>query len=161
MANATCVERVRGTAELTNSFRKSHGPGWALVGDAGYIKDPVTGQGITDAFSGAELLANALDYALSGRESADEALSAYEMQRNTAALPLYDFTCELASFKPPSPMLVRLVHALESNQLEASSFLGIVSGTTSIEKFFTPAHVRQILRADARPASRQTSDALE
>ena len=53
-------ERWYGTADLANFFRTPHGPGWALVGDAGYHKDPVTAQGITDAFRDAELLAEAV-----------------------------------------------------------------------------------------------------
>ena len=51
-------ERFRGTADLPNFYRRPHGPGWALVGDAGYHKDPITAQGITDAFRDAELLAD-------------------------------------------------------------------------------------------------------
>src|SRR5829696_6528476 len=49
-------ERFAGTAVLPNFFCKPYGPGWALVGDAGYHKDPVTAQGITEAFRDAELL---------------------------------------------------------------------------------------------------------
>ncbi len=40
-------------------LRQAYGPGWALVGDAGYFKDPLTAHGITDALRDAELLANA------------------------------------------------------------------------------------------------------
>jgi flavin-dependent dehydrogenase len=59
-------ERFVGTADLPNFFRKSYGPGWALVGDAGYHKDPITGQGITDAFRSAQLLVEAIDAGFSG-----------------------------------------------------------------------------------------------
>ena len=52
---------VRGVVDLPNHVREAHGPGWALVGDAGYHRDPITGHGITDAFRDAELLADALD----------------------------------------------------------------------------------------------------
>jgi 2-polyprenyl-6-methoxyphenol hydroxylase-like FAD-dependent oxidoreductase len=55
----TRVEPFRGTADLPNFYRRPYGPGWALVGDAGYHKDPITAQGITDAFRDAELLATA------------------------------------------------------------------------------------------------------
>ena len=37
-------------AAVPSRFRRPYGPGWALVGDAGYVKDPCTAQGITDAF---------------------------------------------------------------------------------------------------------------
>ncbi len=38
-------ERFYGTADTPNYFRKPYGKGWALVGDAGYHKDPVLAQG--------------------------------------------------------------------------------------------------------------------
>src|SRR5262249_61850456 len=77
-------------------FRQSHGPGWALVGDAGYTKDFCTAQGISDAFRDSETLAEALDDGLSGRRPLDTALEDYERRRNDVALPFYDFTCQLA-----------------------------------------------------------------
>ena len=46
---------------MPNYFRKPYGPGWALVGDAGYNRDFITAQGIMDAFRDAELCAAALD----------------------------------------------------------------------------------------------------
>jgi flavin-dependent dehydrogenase len=69
-------ERWYGSADLARSFRRPHGPGWALVGDAGYHMDPVTAQGITDAFRDAELLADAIDAGFAGRQSLDAALAA-------------------------------------------------------------------------------------
>ena len=45
---------------LPNYFHKPYGPGWALVGDAGYNRDFITAQGINDAFRDAEVCANAL-----------------------------------------------------------------------------------------------------
>ena len=51
------AERVHGTADPPNRFHVPYGPGWALVGDAGLVMDPITGQGIADAFRDAELLA--------------------------------------------------------------------------------------------------------
>ena len=50
MQGATRVDKIYGTADTANFFRKPYGPGWALVGDAGYHRDPVTAQGINDAF---------------------------------------------------------------------------------------------------------------
>jgi flavin-dependent dehydrogenase len=60
-------ERFVGTAEVPNFFRRPYGPGWALVGDSGYHKDPCTAQGISDAFRDAELLTEALDAGSSHR----------------------------------------------------------------------------------------------
>jgi flavin-dependent dehydrogenase len=90
-------ERWMGTADVPNFFRKPWGPGWALVGDAGYMKDPTTGLGIADAFRDAGLLATALDDVLSGRAPAEEALAGYQSQRDAAALPMYELTLQMAS----------------------------------------------------------------
>ncbi|HEY8491339.1 MAG TPA: NAD(P)/FAD-dependent oxidoreductase [Dehalococcoidia bacterium] len=89
-------ERFLGTADQPNYFRRPYGPGWALVGDAGYHRDFVTGLGITDAFRDAELLAAAADEGLSGRRPLGEALAAYERHRNEVAEPLYELTCRIA-----------------------------------------------------------------
>lgn len=93
----TREEKWFGTADVPNFFRKPWGSGWALVGDAGYMKDPVTGFGITDAFRDAGLLAEALDAALSDRVAAEEALARYQGQRDAAALPIYEMTLRMAS----------------------------------------------------------------
>ncbi|MDB5059189.1 MAG: hypothetical protein JWO59_2661 [Chloroflexi bacterium] len=96
-------ERWYGTADLQNVFRRPWGPGWALVGDAGYHKDPILAQGISDAFRDAELLAEAIDAGFAGRAPLEESLGDYERQRNEAALPGYWANCAAASFLPPAP----------------------------------------------------------
>lgn len=94
-------ERWYGTADLPNFFRRPYGPGWALVGDAGYHKDPILAQGISDAFRDAELLTEAIDAGFSGRAPVDDTLAAYEQQRNAAALPGYEANCASAALMPP------------------------------------------------------------
>ena len=73
---------IIGTADLANFLRVPYGPGWALVGDAGYHKDPQTGQGIRDAFRDADLVASAVDAGLSGRVSLEAALADYQRRRD-------------------------------------------------------------------------------
>jgi 2-polyprenyl-6-methoxyphenol hydroxylase-like FAD-dependent oxidoreductase len=97
LRNGRRVERFRGTGDLPNFYRKPWGPGWALVGDAGYHKDPITAQGITDAFRDAELLADAIHAGFSGALPLDAALAGYEARRNEASMPIYQMTLELAS----------------------------------------------------------------
>lgn len=99
--SGTREERFAGTTNTANFFRKPYGPGWALVGDAGYHKDPATAQGITDSFCDAELLSAAIDDGFTRRRPLDDALAAYEQQRNTAVLPMYEFTCQLANLAEP------------------------------------------------------------
>jgi flavin-dependent dehydrogenase len=84
--------RLHGFPGQAGFFRQAHGPGWALVGDAGYFKDPLTAHGITDALRDAELLASAID------ADSDDALAGYQAQRDAASLELFDTTDAIASF---------------------------------------------------------------
>jgi 2-polyprenyl-6-methoxyphenol hydroxylase-like FAD-dependent oxidoreductase len=79
------------------------GPGWVLVGDAGYTKDPVTAQGIANAFVDAGRVTTALCEVWSGAVSFEEALGRYQIERDNAALPMYEFTTQLATREPPPP----------------------------------------------------------
>jgi flavin-dependent dehydrogenase len=139
------AERIAGTADLGNLFRKPYGPGWALVGDAGYHLDPITGQGITDAFRDAELLAAAIDAGLSGRQVVDEALADYERLRNEAAMPAYDFACDLATLEPPTPELQQFFGSLRGNQAETDRFFGTIAGTVPLGEVFAPANIERVI----------------
>lgn len=147
-------ERFRGTGFLPNLFRRPYGAGWALVGDAGYVKDPATAQGITNSFSHAELLAEAIDEGLSGRREMAETLADYERRRNEEVLPMFEHTVQLARLAPPPPGMVSLLEALRGNPTETGRFLGTVTGTVSIPEFFSPENVGRIVEASAlRPAA--------
>ena len=136
--------RVIGTA-VPGYFRKPFGPGWALVGDAGYNKDFITAQGIADAFQDAERCAAALDEALSGARSFDDAMVDYQSSRDSHALPLYEFTAQLASLEPPSPQLQQLLAAIHGNQDAMDGFARVNSGVTSPADFFSEQNVSRIL----------------
>jgi 2-polyprenyl-6-methoxyphenol hydroxylase-like FAD-dependent oxidoreductase len=140
-------ERFQGAGDLPFFFRKPYGPGWALVGDAGYCKDPITAQGISDAFRDAELLTQAIDAGLSGRRPLAEALAGYEQRRNAAALPLYEFTYQLAGLAPPPPEMQQLFAALRHSQEQTDRFFGTIAGTVPIAEFFAPENLGRILGA--------------
>jgi flavin-dependent dehydrogenase len=140
-------ERFNGTADMLNYFRKPFGPGWALVGDAGYHKDSITAQGITDAFRDAELLADAVDASFSGGRAFEDAMTQYEQQRNQAAMPLYDLTCQFAMLAAPPPEMQQLFAALRENQAATDRFMGTLAGTTSIPEFFAPDNIGRIMTA--------------
>ncbi len=142
-------ERWVGTADLPNFFRKPYGPGWALVGDAGYHKDPATGYGITDAFRDAETLAQALDAGFSGREPLAAALAAYEQTRNAFAMPMYEFICQMAALDPPPPELEALIGALAVDQAALTQFCGVLDGSVSVPEFFAPENIERIMAAAA------------
>ncbi len=98
---------VTGMLRTPNYLRRAHGPGWALVGDAGYHRDAVTGHGLSDAYRDAELLATALHQALRGDIDPDSALAGYQRQRDRALREVFDLTVALAGY-PPVPDFVEL-----------------------------------------------------
>ena len=91
----------RGMMRTPNHLRHPVGAGWALVGDAGYHRDAITGHGISDAFRDAELLAAAIDDVLSGRSDESDALAAYHCERDLNLREVFEITCELSLFPPP------------------------------------------------------------
>lgn len=139
------AERFLGTAEMQNFFRRSYGPGWALAGDAGYHKDPVTAQGITDAFRDAEFLAEALDAGFSGPCAMYEAMEAREMRRNKAVMPMYEMTCQLAALQAPPPEAKELFAALQGNQYQTDRFFGLIGGSVAIPDFYSPENIARIM----------------
>jgi flavin-dependent dehydrogenase len=132
--------------KIPNYFRRPYGPGWALVGDAGYQKDPSTAMGISDAFRCAELLAAAIDAGLSGRRPLAEALADYERERNEMAMPMYDLTCQLATMEFSAEMC-QLLTALQGNQEQTNRFFGLIAQTTPVPEFFAPENVERIFAA--------------
>jgi flavin-dependent dehydrogenase len=143
-------ERWMGTGGAPGYFRVPYGPGWALVGDAGYAKDPITGFGITDSFRDAELLAGALDAGFSGQQPLDEALAAYQQARDAVALPLYQGTCEAAELNGVSPQLVQFFAALRLDPEQVSRFFGVLAGTVRRDEFFSRDNIAGIFaRAQA------------
>lgn len=154
------AERVHGArraarfagATVPNFFRQPFGPGWVLVGDAGYHKDPITAQGISDAFIDAERCAAALDAVWRGERSFDDALAEAQRVRDDDALPMYEFTCQLATLEPPPPEMQQLLGAVHGNRGAMDGFIQMNAGTISPREFLSPAHVGAILQ-EARCAA--------
>jgi 2-polyprenyl-6-methoxyphenol hydroxylase-like FAD-dependent oxidoreductase len=136
-------ERIAGTS-VPNYFRTPYGPGWALAGDAGYCRDFITAQGITDAFLDAEHLATALDAALAGTTPYDEAMASYQSARDTRAMPVYQMTLQIAALQPPDEQMIQLLSAMPGNQDAMDAFARLNSGVTSPPDFFAPENVARI-----------------
>ena len=132
-------------AAVPNFFCKPYGPGWALVGDAGYIKDFITAQGISDAFRDAELCANAVDEWLSGSRELDDAMAEYQSKRDDYAMPRFEHACSVASFAPPPPEQVQVLMAMMGNQDAMDGFAKVFSGVTTGPEFFSEENIGRIL----------------
>jgi flavin-dependent dehydrogenase len=111
-------------------LRRAYGPGWALVGDAGYFKDPLTAHGITDALRDAELLADA---ASAGTEAA---MLRYAEARDALSLPLFAATEAIAALDWGFDALKAQHAALHRAMRQEVDFL--VALPTAILKETTP-----------------------
>jgi 2-polyprenyl-6-methoxyphenol hydroxylase-like FAD-dependent oxidoreductase len=147
-------ERFAGMA-VPGYFCRPFGPGWALVGDAGYNKDFITAQGIQDAFRDAELCVRALDEACSGRRPFPQAMADYQAVRDEHVLPMYELTAEIASLEPPPPELQKILQAAQGNQDAMDGFARVNAGVTSPAEFFSEENVRRILSASCHASPRR------
>jgi flavin-dependent dehydrogenase len=116
------AERFRGTARLPSFYRRPYGDGWALVGDAGYHKDPILAVGIGDAFRDAELLADAVG-------TGDPA--GYERRRNELSAASHRQTLDFAALQPPPPPMQELLASLRDRPAERDRFFGTLAGTVT------------------------------
>ena len=144
-------EKWYGTAGVPGYFRKPYGKGWALVGDAAYCKDPMTAQGISDAFIDAASLCEALTAGLSGGAALDDLLAAHEAARNERVGPMYEFTYQLASLEPPAPHMQALFGALRGNQDATNAFLSAITGAIPLRDFMSEENVGRIMAAAKEP----------
>jgi flavin-dependent dehydrogenase len=98
VTGARAPERLRIFTGRPGHLRRASGPGWALVGDAGYFKDPITAHGITDALRDAELLARSIITATTATVPEAIALAAYQATRDRLSEQLFAITDDIASF---------------------------------------------------------------
>ena len=125
----------RGFAGHPGYLRTAHGPGWALVGDAGYFKDPLTAQGLSDAMRDADLLSRAL---LTGT---DAALANYQTVRDALSLPLFEITDEIASFEWTIARLQDLHRRMSAEMARTVTYLAELppSGLPPVRPVIRPA----------------------
>jgi flavin-dependent dehydrogenase len=103
---------LTGFAGRAGYFRQSWGRGWALVGDAGYFKDPLTAHGITDAFRDTELLADAIV------DGSPMALADYQRCRDERSSGLFEITDRIASFEWSLKTVGALLESLSREMAE-------------------------------------------
>ncbi|MET0999495.1 MAG: NAD(P)/FAD-dependent oxidoreductase [Marmoricola sp.] len=112
---------LRGWGGVPGHVRHSWGRGWALVGDAGYFKDPITAHGISDSLRDAELLADGVLEALSGHRREEVALAAYQSTRERLSSQLFAATEEVAGYcwdATRSRELMRAVSSAMSDEVD-------------------------------------------
>jgi 2-polyprenyl-6-methoxyphenol hydroxylase-like FAD-dependent oxidoreductase len=119
LSTGTTTGPIRSWPGVRGQFRTAYGPGWALVGDAGYFKDPFAAHGISDAFRDAELLT----HATMGGDFAR-----YERLRNELSMPVFDVLEQIASYDWDLDTLpglhVQLSQAMRDEEATAAALAG-------------------------------------
>ena len=120
LSAARLVGTLRGFPGHPGHLRRPWGPGWALVGDAAYFKDPITAHGISDALRDAELLARAV------ARGGERALCEYEAERDALSVPLFDLTDRIASLEWDDAELKALHQSLSDEmKREVAALVGL------------------------------------
>ena len=114
--------KVIGVRGVENYFRKPFGPGWALAGDAAYLKDPVTGLGVGDAIRGSLMLAPVLGAALEGAEW-ETTMAAFQQARDTYFQPMYQATLAMTRMSDPDFEALGWLRAVAGNPIAARTLL--------------------------------------
>src|SRR5690348_3969233 len=155
------AERLRTTPDQPNTFRCSHGPGWALAGDAGVVMDSISAQGMTHALRDASYLSTAVAAGLGGSRPLACALRDHQRRRDRAIRSMYDFTLGLAAFSPSSPAQRLFLAAVAADQQETDRFLGAFAGIVPPGDYFTPGTVVRLLSSQGvRKLTRVTANHL-
>jgi len=139
------AERLRTTPDQPNTFRYSHGPGWALAGDAGVVMDSISAQGMTNALRDASYLSDAVVAGLGGSRPLASALLDHQRRRDRAIRGMYDFTLGLAAFPPATPGQRYFLAAVAADQQETDRFLGAFAGIVPPQQYFTRGTAVRIL----------------
>jgi flavin-dependent dehydrogenase len=141
---STPAGRMHGWSGAPGFVRRSWGPGWALVGDAGYFKDPITAHGMTDAMRDAELLADAILQATAGLRPEEQALSAYQRQRDLLSRRLFEATDKIAAYDWDMDRIRRLLREVSSamvDEVEALERLPLRHVSTGLARNIPPDRV--------------------
>jgi 2-polyprenyl-6-methoxyphenol hydroxylase-like FAD-dependent oxidoreductase len=172
--------KIRSALDTTSYFRRSSGPGWALPGDAGHFKDPVTAQGIRDALRFGRLLGEAVAGSPAGGPAPlddspaalDRAVRRWERNRELECLETYVWTNGLGRAEPMTPIEVELYRAAAADRTLAGRVLDVFSRTTTPSqavplRLGARMTVRALRRPDAdtrtvlRAAAREARAAVE
>ena len=150
--------KLRSTADTPAFFRSSSGPGWALAGDAGHFKDPVTGQGMRDAMFAGRTLAEAILPVLEDPAALDRATRRWEAARDAECLPAYHFANADTRVERPSPVICELVR--DAGKTTDPDLTDLFGRARNPEEIAHPARLARLLGAALRRGERPRRETL-
>lgn len=123
LRSAVPVAPVRGWPGLPSVRRAAYGPGWALVGDAGYFKDPLGTHGMTQGLRDAQILADEVVAGFGGSAPIEDALARYQLVRDELSAGLFTATDAIAGYGWELDELQRLLRQLAAAMSREVEFL--------------------------------------
>jgi flavin-dependent dehydrogenase len=148
---AEMLSKVRHTNSTASYFRRSQGPGWALPGDAGHFKDPVTAQGIRDALRFGRLLGETVAPVLGeDPRTVDRAVAEWERNRDAECIDMYQWTNRLGRAEDMSPVEAELYRRGSADPELARAFLDVMARTRAPREVMTTRRVGQLVAGAVR-----------
>ncbi|MEZ4383571.1 MAG: NAD(P)/FAD-dependent oxidoreductase [Nannocystaceae bacterium] len=144
--------KLFGILDQPNRVLQQRGPGWVLVGDAGYHLDQCTAIGITHALRSAVWLSDALADGLSGRRPLDETTAVYERRVLDSIGGYFDYVSRLARMESPRPEVVGMFEVLSRSPALARRFYDFSASLLSYEDFYGPEGQAMIRAEGGLPA---------
>lgn len=149
--------KVRAATGIESYFRRSAGRGWALAGDSGHFKDPVTAQGIRDALRHGRLLGEAVAPVLDHPQRLDAAVARWERERDKDCLEVYQWTNIVARGEPMAALETELYRMAADDPAVARELLDVFSRSRRPSSVFT---TRRTLRLTARALARRRAGTI-
>jgi len=139
VGGAINMSKVRSTDDLSAYYRKSSGPGWALAGDAGHFKDPVTGNGMRDALKFGRLLGEAAAATIDDPDALDAALRAWESARDKDTISTYHWGNRESRPEPTSPLVRAVLRTFAGS--EEPNLSDTFNRARSVESIINPTRL--------------------
>jgi len=140
---APAGSKLRSTGDTPAFFRSSSGPGWALAGDAGHFKDPVTGQGMRDAMFAGRTLGEEVLPVIGDQAGLDRATRRWEAARDRECLPAYHFANADTRVERPSPVICELVR--DAGRTSDPDLTDLFGRARTPEEIAHPARLARLL----------------
>lgn len=150
LAPARRAQPVQLMSNWHGFFRRSAGPGWALVGDAGHFKDPTPGQGIADALRQVERLAPAIEASLSGAQPDDAPLLDWWRWRDEDAWEMYWFAQDIGAAEGEQHLTAAAGARFAAEPAVVEKLLRILNHEVPPSSLFTPSYALSIVAGALR-----------
>ena len=129
------VSPIGGATNLSMYKRQPYGPGWALVGDAGYHLDPLAARGTTAAVLTADLLSQAIQHHLAGGLPEEQAYGRYHTERDRQLQKEWDVTYTAMVRPAPTGREVREARLLASRPDLVEQHIEVIRGVRDADAF--------------------------